>query len=459
MSKLSLSGAFLLTAKLATRNLRRDLRRTLIATSAVSLGLALFIFSDQIQQGSYQSLIRMGVSTQAGHLVVQLEGYQANPDQDRYLTGSAQLGARLSAQLREAQVEATLARRAQLTGILQSAASSARAQLLAIDPHVEPQVSDWHQRLSPADRPRGEAGAPIPSEWLRPEDTRGILLGAQLAKRLDLTVGDKLIYTYQHNDEVESLLFRVRGVLKLGSEEQEARTAIITLAGASAALKASDVAHQLTFHLHDLRDLERGREALRVGLASTEQAPPRSYQTRGAQRPTKTPLVLLDWREALPALYQFTLKDRQSALVIFFIMGLMIATGVLNTIAMSALERRRYFGVMMALGLTPRLIGGLLVAEGLIVGVAASLLGLLLGVLISWPAVVYGLDMSSMMGEGMEIGGVFIDTRIYAVWNPSGLFAFTLTSVILCVSASFIPAWRTARISALTAMRGPEANE
>ena len=161
MSSLNLAGSLRLMFKLAARNLRRDLRRTLIATSAVSLGLALFIFSDHIQQGSYQSLIRVGVSTQAGHLVVQARDYQANPKQERYFMNASEVGQALTESLDEARVDATLAIRAHLAGVLQSAAGSARAQLLAIDPDVEPKVSDWHTRLSPAPRLRGR-GRPYP---------------------------------------------------------------------------------------------------------------------------------------------------------------------------------------------------------------------------------------------------------------------------------------------------------
>ena len=457
MSKLTLSGSLRLVCKLATRNLKRDVRRTLIAASAVSLGLGLFIFSDHIQQGSYQSLINIGVSTQAGHLVVQPRGYQEDPDQECYITNAHDLGAKLLEALRDAQVDVNIATRARLAGILQSAAGSARAQLLAIDPVEEIKVSDWHKRLIPAPLPKGEAGDPIPSAWLKSQDQRGILLGAKLAERLDLTVGDKLAYTYQLGDQVENLLFRVRGILRLSSEDQEANTAMITLAGASAALKSPQSAHQLTFHLHDLRDLERAHRVAQRWLAQRS-AQDQTHGEALVEMEATPPLSLLRWQEALPAIHQFSIKDRQSAQFIFLIMGIIIAIGVLNTIAMSALERQRHFGVMMALGLTPRLIGALLIFEGLILGVFASLIGLVLGVLISWPAVEYGIDLSSMMGEGMDIGGVYIDTRIYAVWHPTGLIQMTTASMILCGLASLYPAWRTARLSALDAMRGPEAS-
>ena len=448
MSRLKLSGSMRLIFKLAVRNLRRDVRRTLIAASAVSLGLALFIFSDHLQQGTYQSLIQMGVSTQAGHLVVQPQGHQDDPDQELYLTQVDERGASLLASLKKARIEAKLATRAKLRGVLQSAAGSARAQLLAIDPSAEIHVSDWHKHLIPAPLPKGEKGSAIQSEWLKTQDQQGILLGAKLAQRLDLTVGDKLVYTYQHRGEVESLLFRVRGILRLNSEDQEANTAMITLEGASTILKSPRVGHQLTFHLRDLRDLERAYQVLNQNL----------IQSLTDQKTHHIKLSLLRWQEVLPAIHQFSIKDRQSTHFIFLIMGIIIAIGILNTIAMSALERQRLFGVMMALGLTPRLIGGLLIFEGMILGIFASLIGLILGLLVSWPVVEYGLDMSSIMGEGMDIGGVYIDTRIFAVWHPAGSLQMTLASMILCSLATLYPAWRTARLTALTAMRGPEAS-
>jgi len=439
-----------LILKLATRSLRRDLRRSLISASAVSLGLALFVFADHLQEGSYQSLIRMGVSTKAGHLVVQPEGYQEDPDQETYIAHTQALGTSLLEPLRQADIDAQLAIRASLRGILQSAAGSARAQILAIDPVAERGVSDWHERLIPAPLPKGEEGDPLPSTWLEPEDQRGILLGAKLAERLDLTIGDKLVYTYQHQGQVESILFRVRGVLRLNSEDQEASTALMTIAGASVILKAPQSAHQLTFHLRDIRELQRAHQVLKTQIDQ--------LTSHGQKHKGNTPLSLLRWQEALPEIYQFSIKDRESAQAVFLIMGLIIAIGVLNTIAMSALERQRHFGVMMALGLTPRLIGGLLIFEGMILGVIASMVGLGLGVLFSWPAVEYGIDMGSLMGEGMDIGGVYIDTRVYSVWHPAGMIQYTIASMILCIGASLYPAWRTARIPALTAMRGPEAS-
>ena len=78
--------------------------------------------------------------------------------------------------------------------------------------------------------------------------------------------------------------------------------------------------------------------------------------------------------------------------------------------------------------------------------------------MISWPAVEYGLDLSDMVGEGMEVGGVVMESTVYAVWHPEGLILFTSVSILLSLLASLWPAWRTTRLSALQAMRGPDAH-
>ena len=66
--------------RLAFRNLWRNKRRTAITTTAIAGGLLLIIMGNNLNHGTYLEFIRMGVSTTAGHVVVQGEGWQADPD-------------------------------------------------------------------------------------------------------------------------------------------------------------------------------------------------------------------------------------------------------------------------------------------------------------------------------------------------------------------------------------------
>ena len=432
--------------KMSLRGLRRDLRRSLVTGSTIALGLALFIFTDQLSQGTYQQLLTTGISTQAGHLIIQHKGYNKDPKMSDALADGGAMIDEIEIALRAEGVDARIAPRAQLNGILRAPAGIARVMILAIDPQREAPVSDWEDQLVDAPRPAGEVGAPLKSEWLNRGDDQGILLGAPLAQQLDVTVGDKVVLSVQVHDEVESQLFRVRGLIKTGMKSADSMMALCTLTAGRKALGLKDGLHQITVHLDAIDDLERASSIIHTGLKKRSEAANHSQIDRQAE--------VIDWKQALPGLYQFTLKDRQSARVIFFIIGLIIAIGVLNTITMSVLERSRHFGVMLALGLPPRSIGAMIILESALLGAISALAGLVLGVGVSWLGVEYGIDMSGMTGDELQLEGVRFSSVVYLVWHPEGLITFPIAAWILSIVAGIWPAWRAAHISPLVAMRG-----
>jgi putative ABC transport system permease protein len=240
-----------------------------------------------------------------------------------------------------------------MNGMLQSSTATARVIALGIDPILEPQVSKWHTQLVNASLPSGEQGKALPSQWLEQNDLQGILLGLPLARQLDVTVGDKVVMTYQGKQEVQSYLFRVRGVVSTGAIGPYSMLVIATMNGFQKALNEALALHKITFHISDLKVLEQLSDHLMKWLTTDQAKSLLSDQ----------PYVLKNWKQALPALYQFTLKDRQSAMAVFVVIALIIMIGVLNTITMSVLERTRSFGVMLAIGISPQSVAGLILAE------------------------------------------------------------------------------------------------
>lgn len=60
--------------RLAFRNLRRNTRRTVITAVSISLGLAMLIVTSGFGDGAHGQMVRSGVSSMAGHVVVQGRG-------------------------------------------------------------------------------------------------------------------------------------------------------------------------------------------------------------------------------------------------------------------------------------------------------------------------------------------------------------------------------------------------
>lgn len=400
--------------KLALRNIFRNLRRTLITVAAIAGGLALMITSNNLAFGSYSAMIRAGVSAMAGHVVVQAKGWQEERDLDLVVPQAA---AR-AAELRALRPDAVVVPRMFFPGLLSSPQNSIGIMLTAIDPTLEPLVSDWQDKLAEG-------------EFL--SDDRGILLGAGLAESLQVETGGKVVLMSQGDEDVSSRLFRVRGLIKTGGKDIDGFFAMITVPAAQALLGTPDAVHQLSVHLPDPDD--------------TPQAV--------AQIAEKMPadLEVLGWKDALPELYQMIQLDRQSSNTMMGIIGFIVALGVLNTVLMSVMERMREFGVMLAIGTSPRFLVRLILLEGAVLGVISVAVGVMLGMLASWPLIVNGLDYSKMMGEGFETAGVTINSVVYAMVDWERLIIFSVCGVVMALLAAIYPAWKVAHLHPIESMR------
>jgi ABC-type lipoprotein release transport system permease subunit len=405
--------------RLAMRNLWRNGRRTALTMAAIAFGFALAVFTLNLTTGSYNDMIRAGISQQAGHVVVQAAGYQADPDDALRVARASEVVTALAA----IDPGAVVTRRVNLRGLVVSPSGSVGAGVVAVDPVAERSLSMIPDRI-------------VDGAWLD-DDDRGVLIGRAMADRLGVGVGDKLVYMGQHGGtEVASRLFRVKGIFRTGSADMDGFVAFVHVHAGSELLGAPDTVHQVALHLTEPERAAEATAAARAALSRSE-------------------LEVLDWRAALPEMGAMIEVDRTSNEFMLYAITLIVAMGVVNTVLMSVLERTREFGVLLAIGVRRRTIAQLVLLEGFVLGVLGTGLGLLLGVALSYPLVTYGLDFSSFMGsEAYDAGGVVISAVIKGAWDVPRIVRFGVLSVLWTVLAAAWPAWRTSRFQPVDAMRG-----
>ena len=113
--------------------------------------------------------------------------------------------------------------------------------------------------------------------------------------------------------------------------------------------------------------------------------------------------------------------------------------GLMTTMSLNVLERRREMGVMRALGATPRLVWLMIVAEGVVIG----LLSWAIAALLAWP-------ISKAIGDFMV--QVMFRSGLDFTFEPVGLVIWLLVSIGLSALASFLPAWRASRTTVREAL-------
>ena len=81
---------------LAARNLGRNRVRTAITLAVISFCLSMMVVTINLQNGSYQDITRSAISQLAGHVVVQLDGYQDAPESTKLVEHANTVAATVS---------------------------------------------------------------------------------------------------------------------------------------------------------------------------------------------------------------------------------------------------------------------------------------------------------------------------------------------------------------------------
>jgi putative ABC transport system permease protein len=113
--------------------------------------------------------------------------------------------------------------------------------------------------------------------------------------------------------------------------------------------------------------------------------------------------------------------------------------GLMTTMSLNILERRREMGVLRAIGATPRTIWLMVIVEGLVVGV----LSWAIAALLAWP-------VSKAIGDALV--SMLFRAGLDFTFEPLGLVIWLLVSIALSAVASFIPAWRASRATVREAL-------
>jgi putative ABC transport system permease protein len=141
---------------------------------------------------------------------------------------------------------------------------------------------------------------------------------------------------------------------------------------------------------------------------------------------------------------RFSFDQHMLMIYVFFIVmaaivGVVGGLGLMTTMSLNVLERRREMGVLRAIGATPRIVWLMVVAEALVIGV----LSWVIAAVLAWP-------VSKVVGDtfvrALFHGG--LDFSFEAV----GLVIWLGVSIGLSAVASFVPAWRASRTTVREAL-------
>ena len=406
---------------IAWRNVWRRKRRTVITAFSIGFGVLLAATFTGMAVYMYGNMIDASAATGFGHVTIAAEDYNRQPTLDKRLSGVQALRKQV---MNEQGVDGVTTR---IMGqaMFASAVKSVGGMFLAIDPVQESARFNLILRLIKD------------GEMFTRKDGAGVVVGKKLAEKLNLRIGKKLVYTTTDaKGEIVSEIARVSGIFATGVAEIDGGLVLLPIDRIRKVLGyRPDEATLLAVTLKDQRKAASVREQLEKSLG-------------GAGR------EFLSWRQTQADLAGLITVDSSSNYISQFLVALLIAAGVLNTLLMSVLERSREFGVMMAVGMSAQQLFRLVIIES----VWLAIIGLVIGVLLTapwyWYLDVYGLDFSSLLGgEDYSVSGVLVDPIVRLKLYVESTLAILASVFGLAILSGIYPAWRAGRIPPIESLR------
>lgn len=410
--------------QIAWRNLWRKPRRTLITMAAIAFGYTmLLLFACQLE-GLSQQMIESGTRLGLSHIQVHAPGYY--PDRSIYKTLGEREGTDVSQLLAVITSDPrvrTASPRVYGYGLVSSAAQSAGAEILGVVPSQEQRITALHTRV-------------VGGSYLTEQMPKGVVVGEKLANSIGAGVGSEVILVTQAADgSMGNDLYTVVGIFRTGLEAMDRGLVLMPLSSLQELLSlAPGRIHEVGVTTSNLAEATAVASALEVQLSKT------------------LPVRVRAWPELSPELADFVRLNRGTTSIIFFIVFLVAVIGVMNTMLMAVFERTRELGVLMALGVRPIQVVGLILAEAGGLVVVSLVLGGGIGAPLLWYLQAHGLDLRSLVGE-ISMGGAVVNPLWYGRQDfPTyGRAALGLAGVAL-VSALY-PALRAARFRPVEAIR------
>ncbi len=437
--------------KLAWRNLWRNRRRTLITSASIFFAVFFALVMRSIQLGSYDHMYKNAIESYTGYIQVQHKDFWDEKIVDNTFTYDQSLEQQL---LADENVEGTIPR-FESFALASNGPQTKGVLVMGVDPEKEKHLSKVSDklvkyRLSPEAIEKIQQDPNLPDKVkelailfennaytnssrlqldLGIDDKKaselmpaievhaafrngsillgepGVWVGDKLSQYLELGIGDTIVLISQgYHATTAAGKYEIKGIVKIPLPDIDNKIVYLPLDICQGLFNAEDKLTSLALSVNDNGDKNIAQTVQRLSaLVSEEQK-------------------VMEWREMNEVMVSQMDADDKGGQIMLGILYLVIAFGVFGTVLMLTAERKREFGVLVAIGMQKKKLASIMTMEMLLIGligIAAG--GLAATMIILWGVehpIIFKGETAKMFEEyGMEPKMAFWNIDTYYIWQ------------------------------------------
>ena len=270
-------------------------------------------------------------------------------------------------------------------------------------------------------------------------DSFNIVLGSELARALDVRVGDQVTLIAPQGVVTPAGViprlktFNVVGLFEVGMYEYDSGLALIDLADAQRLYRMDDRVSGVRLKLDDLF------KAPQVARALASSLPINAF--------------ISDWTRSHANFFRAVQIEKNMMFIILSLIVAVAAFNIVSTLVMAVTDKQADIAILRTLGASPMSIMLVFIVQGALIGFIGLGLGVAGGV-----ALALNVDVVVPFIESL-LGTQFLAKEVYYISNlPSELQWSDVTTIVgvafvLALVATIYPSWRASRVNPAEALR------
>jgi lipoprotein-releasing system permease protein len=252
----------------------------------------------------------------------------------------------------------------------------------------------------------------------------GVVVGLRLAKNLNLKVGDKIqcvttrVRMAGFGYHPRRIALVVKGVFKSGIYEIDLNVAYMRIEEARRIFGLpQDACHDIRVRVRNPNDMADFDKTLGETL--------NGHSAR-----------FLTWQQYNPSFFFAVQLEKYAMFVILLLIVVVAAFNIIGTLVLVVSSKTREIGLLQAVGVSPRMIAGVFTRVGLILGGLGTLLGTILGLSICAAVKMWRFELAEEVYNVDHLPALVLPSRVAIIIG---------SSMLICLLASIVPAWRASK--------------